>query len=307
MRVVHTFEELAPFARNVCVAIGVFDGVHLGHQRVIGQACDDARVLGGTAVAVTFEPHPMRVLAPEKAPPLLTSLPQKLRLLESLGVDVCVVLRFDKPFSLTPPEKFIEMLCRKIPGLKEICVGTRFRFGHNRTGDVRLIENLAPVYGFVAREIEPVTLGEEIISSSAVRQHVQAGRLERAAAMLGRPFSVLGTVGRGDRLGQALGFPTANVDPHNELLPPDGVYAARVLLGNDAFGGVVNIGVRPTFEERPRQRVLEVHIFDFHGEIYGKELEVLFLKKLREEKKFDSPEALKKQIAEDVRAARNLL
>ena len=300
-------EELAGHARKACLAIGVFDGVHLGHQRVIGQARDDARKSGGTSVVLTFDPHPMHVLQPDKAPQLLTSTEHKLAIVETLGVDACLVVTFDKPFSLTPPEQFIDTVTRHANQLQEICVGTHFRFGHNRAGDVRLIEALAPKYRFVAREIKSVTLDNERISSTAIRQHVLDGRLDRAAAMLGRPFSVLGTVEAGDHRGRELGFPTANLNPHNEVLPPDGVYAARVSIGGELHGGVVNVGVRPTFPDRPPQRVLEVHVFDFDRAIYGRTVEVLFLQKLRDEKRFDSPDALKAQIAADVQAARRLL
>ncbi len=304
MQTVRSFEELAKITHKVCLAIGVFDGVHLGHQRVIAQARDDARAVGGASVVLTFDPHPMRVLQPDKAPLLLTSTAHKLRLIEQLGVDACLLLTFDKPFSETPPEKFIELIVHNTNQLQEICVGTRFRFGHNRAGDVRLIENLAPVYGYIAREIESVKLGGEIISSTSVRQHILHGRLDRAAAMLGRPFSILGTVEKGDHTGHKLGYPTANLNPHNEVLPPDGVYAVGVLIGGKQFGGVVNIGYRPTFADRPPQHLLEVHIFDFSRDIYGQDVEVVFLQKLRDERKFDSVDALKSQIAADEQAAR---
>ncbi|HXI84479.1 MAG TPA: bifunctional riboflavin kinase/FAD synthetase [Verrucomicrobiae bacterium] len=307
MQIFRTFEELAKHSQKVCLAIGVFDGVHLGHQRVIGQAGDDARAAGGTSVVLTFDPHPLRVLQPDKAPLLLTSTEHKLTLLEKLGVDACLLLTFDKPFSLTPPENFVDTVARQTNHLQEICVGTRFRFGHDRAGDVRLMEALAPHYGFVAKEIKSVMLGEEMISSTAIRQHVLGGRLDRAAAMLGRTFSILGTVESGDQRGRELGFPTANLNPHNEVLPPDGVYAVRVVVGEEQFGGVVNIGVRPTFAGMEPRRTLEVHILDFARELYGQNIEVLFLSKLRDEQKFVSAEALKMQIAADVCEARKVL
>jgi riboflavin kinase / FMN adenylyltransferase len=247
------------------------------------------------------------VLQPDKAPQLLTSTNHKLAIVEKLGVDACLVLKFDKAFSLMPPEQFIETVARQTNQLQEICVGTRFRFGHKRAGDVRLIETLAPKYGFVAKEIKPVMLDKEMISSTAIRQQVLGGQLDRAAAMLGRPFSVLGSVEPGDHRGRQLGFPTANLNPHNEVLPPDGVYAVRAVIGGKTSGGVVNIGVRPTFKGRLPQRILEVHVLDFDREIYGQDVEVLFLRKLREETKFDSVDALKAQIANDIQAARQLL
>ena len=307
MQVLRTLEELSKNTQRVCLAIGVFDGVHLGHQRVIGQARDDARQVDGTSVVLTFDPHPMRVLQPDKAPQLLTATEHKLALIEKLGADACLALKFDRAFSLTPPEQFIDTVARTTNRLQEICVGTRFRFGHKRTGDVRLIEALAPKYGFIAKEIKSVMLDNEMISSTAIRQHVLGGRLDRAAAMLGRPFAVLGAVEAGDHRGHELGFPTANLNPHNEVLPPDGVYAVRAVIGQETHGGVVNIGVRPTFKDHHPQRTLEVHILNFDRAIYGQDVEVLFLQKLRDEKRFDSAEVLKAQIAADVQAARKLL
>ena len=307
MQVFRTFEELARHSHKVCLAIGVFDGVHLGHQRVIGEARDDARAAGGTAVVLTFDPHPMRVLRPEKAPLLLTSTEHKLALIGSLDVDACLLLTFDKPFSLTVPEQFIDAVARQTNQLQEICVGTRFRFGHDRAGDVRLMETLAPRYGFLAKEIKSVMLDGEMVSSTSIRNHVLNGQLDRAAAMLGRPFSILGTVEPGDHRGHELGFPTANLDTRNEILPPDGVYAVRVTAEGQSHKGVVNIGVRPTFAEAQSRRVTEVHILDFTGDLYGQHIEVLFLSKLRDERKFGSIDDLKLQIATDILAARRIL
>ena len=307
MHLLHAFDELAQHARNVCLAIGVFDGVHLGHQRVISQARDDAKASDGLSVALTFDPHPIRVLRPDQAPLLLTSTAHKLTLIDQLGVDACLVLTFDKPFSETPAETFVARVADRRNQLREICVGSRFRFGHERDGDVRLLQKLAPQFGYDLKEIKPVLTSDgEMISSTSVRQHVLAGNLERAAAMLGRPFSVLGSVEKGDGRGHKLGFPTANLDPHNEVLPPNGVYAVRVLHGGQRFGGVVNIGIRPTFESRDHRRVLEVHIIEFAREIYGEQVEIMFLAKLRDEQLFESADALKRQIAADIRAARRL-
>jgi riboflavin kinase/FMN adenylyltransferase len=308
MHVARTFEELARVADKVYLAIGVFDGVHLGHQRVIGQARDDAQAAGAASVVLTFDPHPMRVLQPDHAPLLLTATPHKLALIEKLGADACLLLKFDNEFAQTPPEQFIELVARKTPRLQEICVGTRFRFGRDRAGDVRLIEQLAPNYGFTLREIQSVhTAAGEMISSSAVRRHISHGQLAAAAAMLGRPFTILGTVEHGDRVGHQLGFPTANLNPHNEALPPDGVYAVRVRVGTETFGGVLNIGVRPTIKGRSQARVIEVHLLDFNRDLYTQSLEVQFVEKLRGEKNFESVPALQKQITADIAAARIII
>lgn len=304
MQIIRTFDQLATVAGDVHLAIGVFDGVHCGHQRVIGQALAAARATGGTAAVLTFDPHPARILRPDNAPPLLTSTEHKLRLAAQLGVDVCLLLSFDKPFSAIPAADFLETLFAHTNRLREICVGTRFRFGHDRLGDVRLIEQFAQAHNFIATEIQSVKLDDEIISSTAVRHHVLHGHLDRVARMLGRPYSILGTVQKGDAVGHELGFPTANLDPHNEVFPPDGVYAARTIIGTATFGSVLNLGRRPSFEGRSHKRVLEVHILDFDRDLYGQDIEVVFLQKLRAEEKFPTRAALKAQIATDLQAAR---
>lgn len=307
MQVLRQLSDLAQLHRPLHVAIGVFDGVHLGHQRVIAQA-RQAAGKDDAAVTITFDPHPARVLHPEKAPPLLTSLPHKLQLIERLGVDACLVLTFDAAFAATPAEKFIEQLSAPTHRLRQVCIGARFHFGHHRTGNARLLERLAPSQGFTATEIPAVTTPDgESISSSAVRQHVLHGRLDHAAAMLGRSFSLLGTVEPGDHRGQTLGFPTANLNPHNEVLPPDGVYAARVVLGDQILIGVVNIGRRPTFAQATPGRYIEVHILDFTGNLYGRDVEVVFVQKLRAEQKFPDPSALQQQIQADIARARQVL
>ena len=303
MKVFRTLAELAATNRPVSIAIGVFDGVHLGHQRVLNQA-SAACPADGLAVALTFDPHPLRVLRPDQAPPLLTSTAHKLALIEQLGLDACVLIHFDNAFAAITAEQFIA----QIAFCRHICVGTRFHFGHNRTGNSVFLEQLAPRYGFTVTEIKPVrTPAGEMISSTAVRQHIFDGNLDRAAAMLGRPLSILGTVVKGDGVGHQLGFPTANLDTHHEAFPPDGVYLTRVIVaGGESVTGVINLGRRPTFTDRSHQRILEVHLLDFRRDIYGQELEVIFRQKLRGEQKFADVTALKRQIAADIATARQL-
>ena len=304
MKVFRTLAELAATNRPVSLAIGVFDGVHLGHQRVLNQA-RAARAADGLAVALTFDPHPLRVLRPDQAPVLLTSTAHKLALIEQLDIDACVLIHFDNAFAAITAEQFIAQLafCR------HICVGTRFHFGHDRTGNPALLAQLAPRYGFTVTEIKPVlTPAGEMISSTAVRQHIFDGNLDRAATMLGRPFSILGTVVKGDGIGHQLGYPTANVypAPGGEAFPPDGVYLTRVTVAGQTLTGVINLGRRPTFTDRSHQRLLEVHLLDFNRDIYGQELEVTFLQKLRGEQKFATVGDLKIQIAADIATARQL-
>ena len=300
MQLLRTLDALATLERPVQVALGVFDGVHLGHQHVIGEAIAG----GGASVVLTFEPHPIRVLAPDKAPPLLTSTPHKLALIERLGVTATLLLPFDKALAETPAEQFLEQLAAPAHRVRQICVGARFHFGHKHTGNVRLMEKLAPRLGYTVTEIPSVhTPDGEMISSSAVRAHVQHGRLDRATAMLGRPFSLLGTVVTGDQRGRELGFPTANLNLHNEVLPPDGVYAARV----QHRAAVVNVGLRPTFAHATPQRLIEVHILDFTGDLYGQDVEVALIQKLRGELRFADVAGLRRQIADDILLARQIL
>lgn len=306
MYVFRNLAELGQHYRRVCLAIGVFDGVHRGHQKVLARALTTAREQAA-AVAVTFDPHPARVLQPKTAPPLLTSTPHKLRLLEAAGLDGCVVLTFDRRLADTPAEEFVAQLVRHTPGLERVCVGPNFRFGRNREGDFELLTRLGQRWGFVAEEIPAATLGTELISSTAIRQHVQAGRLETAAAMLGRCFSVLGTVVSGNQLGRQLGYPTANIDPHNEVMPPTGVYAVSVDCAGHRYAGMANIGTRPTIASESREPRLEVHLFDFDGELYGQDLEIFFVQRLRDERRFPSHDALRAQLQRDERAARAVL
>jgi len=292
MKVLHSLAELATLNRPLNVAIGVFDGVHLGHQRVIAAA----------SAVLTFDPHPMRILHPDKAPPLLTSTPHKLALIKQLGVDIALVLPFTREFAITPPETFLEKLAAH--RVRQICVGARFHFGHNRAGNAALMERHAARLGYTVTEIPVVhTADGEMISSSAIRQHVLHARLDRAAAMLGRPFSLYGTVEPGDHRGASIGFPTANLNLHNEVLPPDGVYAARV--GQRL--AVVNVGLRPTFQHATPGRLIEVHILDFTGDLYGQDIEVALIQKLRGEQKFSSIESLQTQIRADITQARRVL
>ncbi|NQU11169.1 riboflavin biosynthesis protein RibF [bacterium] len=307
MQVLRTLADLAALTNDVCLAIGVFDGLHLGHQRVIAQARADAATLDAVTVVMTFDPHPQRVLQPQQAPPLLTSTRHKLRIMAPLGVDICLVVTFDQVFARTEAEEFVLQLTSHCRRLREICVGTRFRFGHGRAGDCRLLERLAPRHGFTAREVTPVTAGTEIISSTAVRRHLQHGHLDRAAAMLGRPFSLLGTVERGDGRGSQLGFPTANVQPDDELSPPDGVYAAVASTTGGTWTAMVNIGFRPTFQASAPRRVIEAHLLDFTGDLYGHDLELAFHRRLRDEQSFSSRHTLQQQLAADARESRRVI
>ena len=306
MKVLHSLSELAQIPTPLCVAIGVFDGVHLGHQSLIRRAIVEAEKMGGTAVVLTFHPHPARVLRPHSAPHLLTSTPHKLRLIEELGCQYLLQLSFDAAFAGQPPEIFIESLVRSTSALRMICVGHNWAFGKGRAGNVALLSTLGEKFGFETVEIEPVEIDGELVSSTRIRNAVEAGDFQTARRFLGRDYTILGTVQSGAGRGHGLGFPTANLSAHNERFPPNGVYAVRVRTNSQWLDGVANVGVRPTVGNT-LERVLEVHIFDFSEDCYGRDLEVKFERFLRPETKFSSIEELRTQIGRDAAEAREIL
>ena len=306
MQVLRSIPELAQIPGPVFLAIGVFDGVHLGHQAVISTATRHATEAGGTAVVVTFDPHPVKILRPEKSPRLLTATQHKIALIRGLGVSHLLVLRFDREFASTSPEDFVRQLVESAQPLREICVGQEWSFGKNRAGNLALLKKLGAEFGFNVVGVEPVTSQEKIISSTAIRQAVETGDFATARRMLGRDYTILGTVEEGKHLGRSLGFPTANLSAHSEQFPPNGVYAAEGLLNGKTMRGVVNLGVRPTIDDGSPQRVLEFHLFDFDRDLYGENVELRFLQYLRPEQKFENVAALREQIARDVEAARSI-
>jgi riboflavin kinase/FMN adenylyltransferase len=306
MKVLHALSELAEIPGPLCVAIGVFDGVHLGHQVLIRRAMREADRLGGSAVVLTFHPHPARVLRPESAPHLLTSTPHKLRLIEELGCRFLLQIKFDVAFAAQPPEVFVEALARSAGSLRMVCVGHNWAFGKGRAGNVALLAALGEKFGFETVEIDPVEIDGELASSTRIRKAVEAGDFEMARRFLGRDYTILGTVQPGAGRGRGIGFPTANLSAHNERFPPNGVYAVRVLMNSRWFEGVANVGVRPTVGNA-LDRVLEVHVFEFSGDLYGYDLEVKFERFLRPEKKFSSIDDLRDQIARDAALAREIL
>lgn len=307
MQILRSIPELAAVGEPVSLAVGVFDGVHLGHQAVIRSATREARVAGGKTIVVTFEPHPIRVLRPEKAPKILASLPHKAILLERLGVDFLLVVPFDRVFALLSAEDFIGRLVEASRQLTGISVGSGWRFGSGRDGNVTRLGRLGEIHGFRVHPIDPVTLDGHPVSSTRIRSAISAGDFADARGMLGRDYTVLGTVVAGQHLGRTIGFPTANLRVLNEQLPPDGVYAVRVLHAEKVLEGVANVGLRPTITGGDFARHFEVHLFCLEKEIYGEEMEVTFIEFLRPEQKFDGIEALKHQISLDCQLARKRL
>ncbi len=307
MRILRSIPELAQIPGPVFLAIGVFDGVHLGHQAVISTAARHAQEAGGTAVVVTFDPHPAKILRPQESPRLLTATQHKIELIRVLGVSHLLVLEFDREFASTPPADFVRQLVAAAKPLREICVGQEWSFGKNRAGNLALLKELGAQLDFNVVGVEPVTSEGTIVSSTAIRRAVEAGDFKTAARMLGRDYTILGTVEQGKQLGRSLGFPTANLSAHSEQFPPNGVYAAEGILAGKKMSGVVNLGVRPTLESDVPQRVLEFHVFDLDQDLYGKDIELRFLKYLRPEQKFKNLAALREQIARDVEEARQML
>ena len=303
MNIIHAASELKTNSKKVCLAIGFFDGVHLGHQQILRQTIADAQQHGGVALALTFDKHPNAVVAPDKAPPLIYSLPQKLRAIESLGMENILLIPFDKNFSEQTGEQFIRGLERDLGKIYSVCVGAEFVFGHKRSGNVALLKKLGGELRFQVRGLSAVSLDGEVVSSTRIREAIRAGNLDDASQMLGRPYAISGKVVVGDKLGRKLGFPTANLDVGGLVLPPNGVYSALTRHKGRIYHVALNIGFRPTVAAG-RQLQVEAHLLDYHDELYGKELEIEMGEKLRDERKFGSAEELKEQIERDVAAVR---
>ena len=306
MELLRSIPELARLRGPLFLAIGVFDGVHRGHQAVISTSADHARVANGTPVVVTFDPHPEKVLRPQAAPHLLSATKHKIALIRALGVEHLLIITFDKQFAATEPEDFVAQLVNHSKPLREICVGHEWSFGKNRRGNLDLLEGLGAKSSFDVVGIPPVKINGAVVSSTAIRQAVEKGDLAKAAEMLGREYTILGTVTHGDNLGKKIGFPTANLSAHSEQFPPNGVYAAKAWVDGELYRGVINLGVRPTVSGGKAERVLEIYLFDFNRDIYGHDVEVHFLKFLRPEKKFENLDALVQQIRQDVQQAREV-
>lgn len=297
-------EDLASLSGPWHLAIGVFDGIHLGHREVIRRATDAAAREGGQAAVLTFEPNPIRVIAPHaELPPWLGTLGQTRGWLAELpGSPTLLPLRFDRDLARLEPGDFLDALTRA--DIRTVAVGEDWKFGHNRAGDAAFLRNHATERGYHAEIVGEIDLDGDRVSSTRIRHAVRDGRLDEAERLLGRPHTVRGTVVEGRKLGRTIGFPTANIDTAAACLPPDGVWAVDFGIAGDPAmrPGVANLGIRPTLPGRSRQ--LEVHVFDFSGDLYGKRADVIFRKFIRPEMKFDGLDSLKARIQEDVRAAR---
>jgi riboflavin kinase/FMN adenylyltransferase len=305
MHVVQDAFNSSDLPRGGVGTIGNFDGVHRGQRVILDQVVARARELGLPPVVITFDPHPFAVLSPERAPVPLTTLRQKERLLEEAGIGVMLVVRFTPELARVPARSFVrDFLCERLD-LQELYVGSGFVFGHGRQGNLELLQSVGSELGLVAHGVEEVVQEGERISSTRIRRAVSEGKVAEAAELLGRPYAITGTIARGDRMGQRLGWPTINVMPENKLLPADGVYASRVFFPSypATFDCVTNIGTRPTVYEN-YQRVVESHIFEFKANVYGQKVDLQFYKRLREERIFPTVMDLSAQIGRDVETAR---
>ncbi len=298
MQIIHGINNIKKLKRPV-VVLGVFDGVHRAHQRILTSAVSQAKRKRVRSLLITFWPHPQQESN-------IYSLEHRLRLIEETGIDTCVIVRFTPVFSRMTPEEFVRKVLVKKIGVASLFVGKSFTFGRNAAGDYIFLKKRARIYGFAVKVFQTIKIEGRTVSSTHIRRLILSAKLERAAKLLGRPVSILGTVIKGSSLARKLGYPTANIDPHHDVTPPSGVYAVKIIIKGKLFFGVCSIGTKPTFGVH-RFRHIEVYIFNFNKNIYSKTLEIYFTKKIREQKKFSSTEDLSKQIKKDISKARALL
>jgi riboflavin kinase / FMN adenylyltransferase len=304
MEIIRDLDSLQPYPFPV-VALGNFDGVHIGHQTILRAAIDRAQAIGGTALAVTFDPLPAKVLNPLRAPRLIMTPEDKHELLRRFGLQGVIVLTFSRELSLLSPEEFVREYLRRRIGARVVVVGHNVSFGHARSGNAEVMQRLGRQLGFETTVVGPIECDGIVVSSTQVRQLISAGEMKRTEALLGRCHFLRGPVVHGRERGRTIGFPTANIQSLTECLPPDGVYATRVVLEEGSYPSITNIGMRPTFAEP--ERTIEAHIFNFTRDIYGREVKLEIAERIRPERKFDSAQALAAQISSDLQRAKEIL
>jgi riboflavin kinase/FMN adenylyltransferase len=306
MEVLHFPDDARPpWLVHPVLALGNFDGLHRGHLKIVERVKRGAIEHGGTAMAMTFDPHPPRVVRPDKAPPLLMTLPQRLDALDHAGLHAIAVVRFTRELSLWEPETFVRTVLVDWLHVSEVWVGANFLFGHDRSGNFTLLRTLGQRYGFRAEKIDPVRYKEFVVSSTRIRRLVAEGRVDEAGALLGHPYALVGTIVEGRQRGRELGFPTANLHTDNELIPPHGVYATTLTVDGIVHAAITNIGVNPTFGDGGPATV-ETHVLHYGGELYGRRVQLGFVQRLRDERRFDDADALRAQIDADCRRAERL-
>ena len=305
MQIYYNLEEIPVLNRDSVATFGVFDGLHLGHQAVIRQVARDATARDLSSAVLAFYPHPMAFLAPERCPPILTPRQKRLELIEKLGVDIAIFVQFDAYLAEMSPSTFVDDVLLGKLRAKQVIVGYECQFGKNRAGNAEVLQTLGTKYKFNVTIMPPTFVDGKPVHSTRVRKAVVEGELDFVKQLLGRPHSIIGRVVRGDGLGRQLGFPTANIHDENQIHPPNGVYAIRAKLGNRLYGGILNMGMRPTVDGLNYQ--IEAHLFNFNEEVYGMEIEIFFIKKVRDEQKFPDIEGLVNQIHQDVETAQRML
>ena len=305
MRIIHDLQELKAVPRHTVATIGNFDGVHLGHRAIFRRVVAEARQAQGTATVITFNPHPLKLLAPERAPLLIDTYAERERLIAASCIDLLVCLPFTAALAALPATTFVTDILLRTLGLKHLIIGYDYAFGRDRQGDAVFLQNCGERYGFTVEVLPPITQNKDVYSSTRIRQLLQDGEVEAAAALLGRHFTLDGEVIHGAGRGQNLGFPTANLHTEKELLPKEGVYAVKVRHNAKLLDGVVNIGKNPTFGEN--ELTVEVHLLDFEQSLYGETLRLYFLQRLRSEERFATVPALCAAIQNDIDRARQVL
>ncbi|UCD71034.1 MAG: bifunctional riboflavin kinase/FAD synthetase [Syntrophobacterales bacterium] len=305
MDIIVGIENIRRKFRKPVLTLGNFDGVHLGHQKIFKALKEEARKINGEAIVFTFDPHPLQVLAPQTCPPFITPFKKKMMLVEKSGIDVLIVATFDLNLANITPEAFVKQILVNKIGIKKILVGYNYYFGKDRKGNVAMLIRLGEKFGFEVKVIEAIKINDTPVSSSKIRELIQDGKMGQAAQLLGRNYLLIGKVIWGADRGKQLGFPTANLEILNGLYPKTGVYAVEAIMGNKTYPGVANVGHRPTFGKKPLS--VEVHILDFSQDIYGEEIQLVFIERIREEKAFENPDSLVRQIKTDVDEARKIL
>jgi len=305
MKVYHDLNEYhAPIHRPV-VTLGNFDGVHLGHRKIFELLKEEARECGATAMVITFYPHPLKIINPQKAPPLIASLDERLQLIKSCGIDFIACIPFTETFAGWSPERFVQEILVDELDVTRVLVGEDFRFGKGRKAGLNFLRKSGESHGFHVHRIEPVQIHDQEISSTRIRQAILKGHVRKAATMLDRPYNITGTVVHGEHVGRTLGFPTANIETQAELIPANGVYAVNALCEGENLSGVANLGVKPTFSGK--KFTIEINIFNFDKDIYGKSLQVDFIERIRDERPFPNVQTLIQQIQKDCDQARKIL
>ncbi len=307
MKIIKGIENLKRPLRNPVVALGNFDGVHLGHQDIFNRVKEEALKMKGEGVVITFEPHPLKVLAPEKFLPLLTPFRKKMMLIEKTGIETVLCIEFSLEFSQISPSNFIRTILVEKVHVKKIIIGYNYHFGKGQKGDAQTLKDAGRVLGFEVEVVEPFKIGRTVVSSSKIRGLIQRGEVERASRLLGRNYPIVGKVVEGARRGKTLGFPTANLEISDDLYPKAGVYAVEVEWRQQHLNGVASVGTNPTFSSEQEQKdkpvSLEIHLLSFNRDIYGEEIQVNFKRRIRDEVRFETSSSLIEQIKKDIQWA----